>query len=344
MMKKPEHDRKPKGSQVIAEAQALLGRLVVSGNRGGYLEGEHVAVLADPVQDDEPEGIWVLVTCHAFGHRRVDWEEYGIRARGEKDREGPGVLAPLDQRGQAFLKPPSPGSYSLDLVSHEHLCRELVGTALDARISEKARSAAVIALQALAKEPGKQARAFLASCLELLCDSSLPAAMRLLASQSFSSDSAIPLQDLDLTTCAAKLSQPGVVQEPEDATRELELGLARACGSILSARSLERRDERELLGAFIARRKEREGAAVAGEPVRTRGEAEVIAGRVKVVKTRMAVRTRGGLSRPPGPAGENPLIVLARTGGARVRNALIELLSAEAGNEPLISELKNVRC
>lgn len=91
-----------RGLEVIEEAARLLRQLWFSANRGANATGHHVAVSVDPHWNDDHNTIRVLVTCYAFGHRRVDWEGLPVFVRPEGGGSG-GWIRFLNARGQIVV-------------------------------------------------------------------------------------------------------------------------------------------------------------------------------------------------------------------------------------------------
>jgi hypothetical protein len=97
----------------VDEAAQFLRRMRFSADRGDFAEGERVSILVDPRRDDQGEAFSALITCHAFGHRQVDWEALAVSSA---YRAGGGVVSPvvrLDGRGQALFRSLPPGDYAL---------------------------------------------------------------------------------------------------------------------------------------------------------------------------------------------------------------------------------------
>lgn len=116
MLKSMENKEQPKalrGREVIEEAGRLLRQMHFSANRGAYAEGQHVAVSVDPRWNDDNKTISVLITCHAFGHRQVDWAGLPVFVLPEGGRTEVPLPPRLDSRGQAVITKLPLGDYRL---------------------------------------------------------------------------------------------------------------------------------------------------------------------------------------------------------------------------------------
>ena len=102
------------GQTVVNEAAALLQELQFSAQRGAYAEGEHVAVSVDPRWNTGNDSIRVLISCSAFGHRRVAWDKLPVRITPDAT-DGMSALARLNARGQALVPNLPLGDYHLSL-------------------------------------------------------------------------------------------------------------------------------------------------------------------------------------------------------------------------------------
>jgi hypothetical protein len=105
----------PSGQQVIEETGRLLRQMRFSQNRGVYAEGQRVAVSIDPRWNEDDETIRVLISCYAFGHRRVDWAQLPVHVLPEGRGAGVYAIVRLDVRGQAVIPRLPPGEYRLSL-------------------------------------------------------------------------------------------------------------------------------------------------------------------------------------------------------------------------------------
>ncbi|MDW8367923.1 MAG: hypothetical protein RMK49_18940, partial [Abditibacteriales bacterium] len=114
MLKRVKNNEPPKilrGREVIEEAARFLRQIHFHANRGAFAEGKHVAVLVDPRWNEGNETIRLLITCYAFGHRRVDWE--GLPVFVEPQNRGDAWLCFLNGRGQGIIPDLPPGDYRL---------------------------------------------------------------------------------------------------------------------------------------------------------------------------------------------------------------------------------------
>lgn len=100
------------GHEILREAAQLLSQMSFWSNRGAYAEGRYVAISVDPRWDDDNETIQVALTCYAFGHRQVDWQELPVWARpvGKGSTYG---IARLNARGQGSMARLQPDDYRL---------------------------------------------------------------------------------------------------------------------------------------------------------------------------------------------------------------------------------------
>ncbi len=106
-----------RGQEVIQEAGQILRQIGFSADRGAYREGRHVAVSVEPRWHEDGETVAVLITCYAFGHRRVDWAGLAVFVR-PGHGENIDWLAFLDSRGQTVLPRLPGGDYQLSLGIH----------------------------------------------------------------------------------------------------------------------------------------------------------------------------------------------------------------------------------
>jgi len=105
----------PRGRQVIEETSQLLRQMRFSQNQGAYAEGQHVAVSVDPRWNEDNETVRVLISCYAFGHRRVDWVRLPVHVLPEGKGAGVQAIVRLDGRGQAVIPKLPLGEYRLSL-------------------------------------------------------------------------------------------------------------------------------------------------------------------------------------------------------------------------------------
>lgn len=112
MVKNSEPPETLRGREVIEEAARSLRQMRLHANRGAFAEGKHVAVIVDPRWNEDNETIRVLITCYAFGHRRVDWEGLPIFVESQSEN-GVAWLCFLNRRGQAVVSNLPPGDYRL---------------------------------------------------------------------------------------------------------------------------------------------------------------------------------------------------------------------------------------
>jgi hypothetical protein len=100
------------GHEILREATQLLSLMSFWSNRGAYAEGRYVAISVDPRWNEGNETIQVFLTCYAFGHRQVDWQELPICARPAGKGSVYGI-ARLDARGQGIMTRLQPDDYRL---------------------------------------------------------------------------------------------------------------------------------------------------------------------------------------------------------------------------------------
>jgi len=105
----------PRGQQVIEETARLLRQMRFSQSQGGHAEGQHVAVSVDPRWNEGNETIRVLISCYAFGHRRVDWARLPVHVLPAGKGAGVHAIVRLDARGQTVIPRLPPGEYRLSL-------------------------------------------------------------------------------------------------------------------------------------------------------------------------------------------------------------------------------------
>jgi len=102
----------PAGKKVVEEAASLLRLMRFSTNHGAYAEGQSVAVSIDRRWNEDEETIQVLITCYAFGRRRVDWQGLPVFVLPETAQRS-GWIAFLNAAGETFLPNLPPGDYRL---------------------------------------------------------------------------------------------------------------------------------------------------------------------------------------------------------------------------------------
>jgi hypothetical protein len=100
------------GHEILQETTRLLSQMSFWANRGAYAEGRGVAISVDPRWDEDHETMQVLLTCHAFGERRVDWQALPVFARSAETRQVSGMTR-LDARGQGVMARLQPDDYRL---------------------------------------------------------------------------------------------------------------------------------------------------------------------------------------------------------------------------------------
>lgn len=120
---KPEGGRRRDGPQeqygheILREATQLLSRMSFWSNRGAYAEGRHVAICVDPRWDEDNETIQVCLTCYAFGHPQMDWQELPVFAQPAGKRNVYGIVR-LNAHGQGILTCLQPDDYRLFVPEH----------------------------------------------------------------------------------------------------------------------------------------------------------------------------------------------------------------------------------
>ena len=297
--------------KILEEAKALVKKMAFSAASGDYLEGERVTVLVDPRLRDDDDTMDVLLTCLPSGIQTLNWTGLAVSATKERGAEEWCAVAFFDRRGQALFSSLSPARYSLGLLEHEE---------------------AVELIKRPGRMSGKTVVPALLSLLNFVCDSSLPPGMRVSSSQIFSSETAGYIRDADLSPYASSLLDTRDALKPENITAGLEHALSRAFGSIMSQRSLERKDEQLALTALVQR-------CVAIEDAHLRN--------VRAAPSDALLRTRGhsrsrGAARTLGAGADSPLVTLARSGGPRMRDSLIDFLTRKPGNEERIEMLRRI--
>ncbi len=99
------------GEETLEEAAGFLNGMLFSENVGAFLEGERVAVCADP-HPQEAGRFVVTVSCLACGLENVSWEGLPVSLR-HRDDSGDMRLGFLNSRGQARFSGLERGVYSL---------------------------------------------------------------------------------------------------------------------------------------------------------------------------------------------------------------------------------------
>jgi hypothetical protein len=227
----------------------------------------------------------------------------------------------------------APQIQEMEVPVAENICRSFFKITSTAEVPEERRQNALKALIKLAGYPGRMARPALDSCLEILLEPSIPVEMRLQASNAIPKEKRGWLVDLDLRRYSEKvLKTEELKREPE---YELENSIYQGFGLILGQLNLRRKEEQLMLAALVNRDREigaylRTRGVPPQGPVPTRGAVRT------GLRTRGAARARGAT--PP----ESPLITLARSGGRRVRDYLIKILSKEPSQDALIQRLKKI--
>jgi len=100
---------------VIEEAALLFRQSYFSHLHGAYAEGQRVAVLVDPYWNADHESFRALISCVAFGHRRVSWARLPLYITPTGGNSGVAALVRLDDRGRALVPSLPPGDYRLSL-------------------------------------------------------------------------------------------------------------------------------------------------------------------------------------------------------------------------------------
>jgi hypothetical protein len=346
--------------RTFAEASEVMAQCSFSQYRGDYRRGKTLAVLADPRIDESGRSLEVLVTCQVFGHRKTRWLGNVIVLRAEKPPDDPFAFSFLNFRGQAgFTALPVQG-YRLSLEPHreqlwagsaripfidqierqawlepESVCRALYARA--AKLAPlkpgKPNDAFETLLLLSGRLESRLARPALQACLGILCDRRFPATLRASASDRFIPQSTRLLADIDLSPFALELSQAGEVEVSSESAGELEDRLFGAFGAVLSARPVFGKNEKDLLSALVARSR-LFGAARREQAVRTRGAVPARG----TFRKHSASLARGGGYRAKT---ENLLLVLARSGGRRVRSALAEILKEQKADYNLLLILES---
>ena len=108
-------NRPLRGRSIIEEAAGLLRQIQFSPHHGAYAEGQQVAVSIDPRWNAGNETVRVLIACHTFGHRSVDWATLPVHALPENDSVGVHAIARLNARGQAVIPNLPLGEYRLSI-------------------------------------------------------------------------------------------------------------------------------------------------------------------------------------------------------------------------------------
>lgn len=112
-MTNKERAKPLRGREVIEEAARFLRQMRFWANRGAYAEGQHVAVSVDSRWNDDHQTIQTLITCYAFGHRRVDWEGVPVFVLPEREGKKEGWMLRLNARGQVVFPSLPPEDYHL---------------------------------------------------------------------------------------------------------------------------------------------------------------------------------------------------------------------------------------
>lgn len=342
-----------RGHAVITEARKLISEMQYSPNRGDFREKKHLSILVDPRYDPSTRLMRVLVTCHPFGHLTVDWEGYVVVTVQPGQEPLDSAFAFLDKRGQAIFDSLPSGNYTLSLEpydeslwlrctvvpvdqlarqqwislpSAEKVCELLVSGAAEATGLLSDRTKRIQTLTTIAHQADKFARPALKSCLNLMCDPSIPAELRLSAAQGISKSAVDLAGELDLAPFSKALAS---TEKTEKRDIRLEKNMCAGFGIILAARKQTLEDEIQLLTAFVTRNAASGFDFFRTPAVRTKG-------RIPSGTRGMGVRTRGTIT---GDQPLNPLLDLARAGGRRVRDELIRLLKQKPGNKRLIGQL-----
>ena len=341
---------------VIAEAKNLMEKCGFTELRGDYREGKYIAILVDPRLEEPGCFLSSQVTCRGFGHVKVNWSGLVIVLKEENRPNSPFAFAFLNPPGIARFSGLPLQGYRLSLepyqgelwtaVAHippaeqieqqawlepEVLCRELSARAsgMSSQNPELHNDAFETILSFAGRQESRLARPALQSCLGILCDPGSPASMRTSASHVLTQESAFLLSEIDLAPYLSNLSEPqtalGFIYNKPD----LDEKLFGVFGTILSVRPSLGRGEKDLISALIARSRSFE-LNTQEQEMRIRG----------AIPTRGAVRTRGPAK---GLESKNPLIALARAGGTRVRNTLVDILKKDERNSGLMTLLKNLK-
>ena len=341
---------------VIAEAKNLMEKCGFTEHRGDYREGKYIAILVDPRLEGPGRLLSSQITCRVFGHVKVNWSGFVIVLREEKRPDSPFAFAFLNPLGIARFSSLPLQSYRLSMepyrgelwaaVAHiptaeqieqqawlepEVLCRSLSARAsgIVLRKPELHNDAFASILLFAGRQESRLARHALQSCLGILCDSGSPTNMRISASRALAEKSAFLLSDIDLAPYISDLSKPQTGLDFFHTKPDLDEKLFGVFGTILSVRPSLGRVEKDLIFALIARSRSFEPTNQEQE-MRLRG----------AIPTRGAVRTRGSAK---GLESQKPLIALARAGGSRVRNAMVDILKDDKRNAGLLRLLNDLK-
>lgn len=98
--------------RLLAEAAAMMQRMVFSTASGGSLCGERVQTVADPRWDDDVQAYRLLLQCYAPGYDSRVWAGMPVVLRAVDD-DTPRYVTRLDGRGRAVVPALPQGEYGL---------------------------------------------------------------------------------------------------------------------------------------------------------------------------------------------------------------------------------------
>jgi hypothetical protein len=108
-------DKLQTGIEVVQEILQLLQGLQFSVVEGTTVAGDHVRIVLAPRRNGD-DGYQLMLTCFAFGDRKVDWDNFPVRLSTVSNADTPAFIFRINTRGQALIDGVPAGEYQLSLM------------------------------------------------------------------------------------------------------------------------------------------------------------------------------------------------------------------------------------
>ncbi len=103
-------------SDAVRDAIKLLQGLEFSTEEGIVVGGEHVRVVITP-RRNELDDFHLMLTCFAFGDRKVEWAGLPVRLTAVANSRSPVFIFRVNPRGQAIIDNVPGGEYKLSIMA-----------------------------------------------------------------------------------------------------------------------------------------------------------------------------------------------------------------------------------
>lgn len=343
-LKQPVAGRFP--NRDLAELNELAEASRFSERGGDARMGRRLAIrIAPKAQAGRKMRIQVVV--HVYGRRKVEWSGCILALRREKSEKRPVAFAFLHPHGVAVFKGLPFGSYRLSLQPYGQsiwtealtlptpeqieqqgwiepglVCGAIAERAAKGYDPKTEGAEAVALLGAFARRSEAMASLGLGACLGLLCNSTLPQALRATASKFITAKNTPLLSGIELPAFLPALKQPPEEYSEAEKSEALERKIYNTFGAILSFRPQIGSEEKKLLEVLVARSQMPDASS-----------------RAAAVHTSSGIRTRGAVGPP---LNEKLLLTIARNGGSGVCNALADILKTYLGSDKVLAALRKI--